>query len=427
MRILFATMQYGRGYTQGTERYLSILTNGLREAGCETTILGGDPDGRGEQTELGAVVSRSPRVLHYPSGGWMAVRGLPAEQVLPLLKQLRPDVLHVANPAHIGLGIVEAGQRLRIPVVATVMDYWWVCPKQTLRHFQRGVCDAKVGYRECVRCIADERDESLRRKLANLPVLGAAVLPTVYFARWRSRGVPADEIDRWRNRQTWIAHAMRAADAVICPSRTAREIVAARFDGPRIVSIPYGLEPHWFASRADRSRSSGPMDPANLTIGYAGALAPHKGVHLILDAVGRLRWKQTRVRIAGSGEDAYVGKLQSLAAGMRVEFVGRVAPEDMPAFMRTCDVMIVPSLWPENLPIAVLEACAAGVPVLASRVGGIVEVLDEPNMTFEAGSSAALAERLSGWASAPISAPQGKVCTAAEMVQHTLALYRELV
>ena len=425
MRVLFATMQFGRGYGQGTERYLTILAAGLRERGHETVVLGGDPEQRGTATEFGEVVTNDPRVLHYPTSGWMAVEGIAPELLVPVLERERPNLVHIANPAHIGLGLAPAAAGLGIPVVATVMDYWWVCPKQTLRHYRRGVCDARVTYRECVCCIADERDDSARKTLARLPILGAAVLPSLYFSRWRARGVSDAEIERWRGRQEWIARTMQAAAAVICPSRTARAMIEPRLRGPKIVSIPYGLEPHWF-SRPDTPQRSGAIDPAALTIGYAGALAPHKGVHLILEALAQLKWTQTCVRIAGGGEEAYERKLRELASGLRVEFVGRVAPSEMPTFMHDCDVMIVPSLWPENLPIAVLEACAAGVPVLASRVGGIEELLDDPAATFEMGSSEALAACLARWAAEPASSSSPHVCTAAEMVAQTLALYEQL-
>src|SRR5262249_39571159 len=101
MRILFATMQFGRGYSQGTERYLSILAAGLGERGHEAIVLAGDPEGRDARDgqavrRLGERIADEPLTLACPTHTWMAVEGTPAAEFVGLLRELRPDVLHVA-------------------------------------------------------------------------------------------------------------------------------------------------------------------------------------------------------------------------------------------------------------------------------------------------------------------------------------------
>jgi glycosyltransferase involved in cell wall biosynthesis len=492
MKILFATMQFGRGYSQGTERYLTILSRGLRDRGHETVILAGDPEQRGPALALGEPVpeqsnfpagatSAGPRagaaentsngqrpsaaaaqVRAYPSRGWTTVEGTPPDGLVGLLEALAPDVVHIANPAHVGLGLVEAANRLGLPVVVTIMDYWWVCPKQTLLHFRRGTCDGNVPWRECIACIAAERGGSWRKRIAHLPVVRDMLLPPAYFNAWRRHGVSDQEIERWKDRRRWIAEALGNTGAVIFPSCTARQIVGQSLalartgstNSPATFDIPYGLEPHWFADqrleseqdratsrerqRADdseqhtrlladgRSSDQQSRSPEGIRIGYAGALAPHKGVHLILEALQELRWGRTQVTIAGGGDTDYVAHLKRIAAGLDVTFAGFLRPAEMPAFVRDRDVMIVPSLWPENLPITVLESYAVGVPVLASRVGGIAELVPARD-TFDIGSSKSLAACLREWVArseAPSSMPH--VSTADEMIVATMEVYSSL-
>lgn len=425
VKVLYATMQFGHGYGQGTERYLALLADGMRRRGHDAVVVACDPERRGPQLELGEPVPDDPRTLFCPTYGWMSVEGIPAERWRPVLERERPDVIHLANPAHIGVSVAAAARRLGLPVVVTVMDYWWLCPRHTLLHHSGRICSADVPWQECVRCIGATDARTAVRALARLPIVRGTVLPVLYFGRALARGSSMEEIGRWIHRRELLLAALDSADAVIFASRGAKEKLGSRLKYARICPVPYGLEARWFAARRERSRGSGPCDPARLTVGFAGALAPHKGPHLILEALHQLGWRSTRVRLAGGGaEPAYREHLQDLAQGLSVEFVGSVPSTDMPAFLQRVDLLVLPSIWPENLPIAMLEAQAVGVPVLASRIDGVTEAISDPAMLFDTNSAASLAERLARWAENPQgSEPVPRPSTADEMVERTLAVY----
>jgi glycosyltransferase involved in cell wall biosynthesis len=424
MKILYATMQFGPGYAQGTERYVSMLAGGMGGHGHSTAILAGDPEGYRPGRRLGEVVQEQPRVLHYPSTGWMAVQGLPPGQLDALLEREQPDLVHIANPAHIGIGLQEAARRRGLPVVFTVMDFWWLCPKHTLFDDRKTTCDADVAWGDCLRCLARSDSRGWLRAAASLPGAPRLILPPLYAGRWLLRGGSRAELLAWRDRRDLLGQALAAADAVIFPSRAAQIRVGPHVVPERSHSIPYGLEPRWFASRRSRSLDS-PIAPPGLTVGFAGALAEHKGPHLLLEALRELGWNRTRVRLAGGGADvAYLAGLRAAATGLAAEFLGPVSSADMPAFLAGIDVLVVPSIWPENLPIVVLEALAAGVPVLASRVDGIGQVLPD-GMLFAMGSAGDLAARLQAWAARPVNPPpQEPLLDDAEMVNRTLEVYR---
>lgn len=428
MRILLATMQYGRDYTQGTERYLGILSQGLRERGHDVMFLAGDPDGRYPNVSLGDAVASAPPIYHYPSHGWMSLEGLPAGALEDLLRLLRPELIHLANPAHVGVGLIDAARNLGIPLVVSVVDYWWLCPKHTLFHADGRICDARVPWSECLACIAAEREKSWRKVVARLPVLRRVVLPPAYLARWALGGVPRREIGRWPRRQRWLLNRLNDAAAVIFLSQTAADLIAPHLARPKTYVIRNGLEPEWFEqargaapARAEASRGN----PDELCIGFAGALQPHKGAHVLLEALHRLRWTRTRVRIAGGGADEdYDRRLRKLAEGLRVEFAGRVSSREMPAYLASLDLLVTPSLCLENLPMVTLEAAAVGTPVMTSRVGGIAEIVTDPRMHFEPGSAEDLARKLEAWLAFAHELPQlPEVSTADEMLERTLAVY----
>src|SRR5262245_5789789 len=130
MKILFVTMQFGRSYAQGTERYLSTLGRALCGRGHQIAFLAGDPLRQGRQPTLGERqdCDAEHEVYTYPTRGWNAVRGLSSRRLKHWLLKHRPDVVHVANPAHIGVGGIIAAYEAGIPTVVTIMDYWWICP-----------------------------------------------------------------------------------------------------------------------------------------------------------------------------------------------------------------------------------------------------------------------------------------------------------
>jgi glycosyltransferase involved in cell wall biosynthesis len=165
-----------------------------------------------------------------------------------------------------------------------------------------------------------------------------------------------------------------------------------------------------------------------LRIGYAGALAPHKGVHTLLEALARLNWFKTTVRIAAAAESGrHVDELRRLARGLRVEFVGRVPPDAMPTFLDDLDILVVPSLWPENVPMAVLEAFSRNKTVIASNMPGIAELIEDDTLLFEPGSADGLARALQNWLDRKEPPAIPRVRRAEEMAADTLAVYAEVL
>lgn len=121
-----------------------------------------------------------------------------------------------------------------------------------------------------------------------------------------------------------------------------------------------------------RPRSSSPL----LRLMYVGRLHPQKGVEVALEAVRRLPPGKVSVRIVGGGQ---------IEAELRREygrepwcsFTGHIAPEAVANEMVDADVLLVPSVWAENLPGVAIQALGLGIPVLGSEIGGIPELVKD--------------------------------------------------
>jgi glycosyltransferase involved in cell wall biosynthesis len=160
-----------------------------------------------------------------------------------------------------------------------------------------------------------------------------------------------------------------AADIEVAVSDVVLEALQGRLHARRLVRIYNGVDLETF-----RPASNGiPTRP--LTIGWAGRLVAGKGVEDLIAATARVRQRApVLLRIAGEGE--LRGALEEAASGMGefVRFEGAVA--DMPSFWRTCDVAATPSnQLAESFGMAAAEAMGCGIPVIASRLGALPEVV----------------------------------------------------
>jgi glycosyltransferase involved in cell wall biosynthesis len=107
--------------------------------------------------------------------------------------------------------------------------------------------------------------------------------------------------------------------------------------------------------------------------GYIGALTPSKGVSELIGAFMGASLPDSELWIAGSGSSVYERYLRAQANGdTRIHFLGRVVPAE---FYPHIDVVVVPSIWNDNLPGVVYEAFAFGKPVIGCRRGGIPEMI----------------------------------------------------
>ncbi|MGY1707492.1 glycosyltransferase family 4 protein [Geodermatophilus sp. SYSU D00697] len=194
--------------------------------------------------------------------------------------------------------------------------------------------------------------------------------------------------------------ALRRADAVVV--LTARTAAALRDDGipaDRIATIPSGFDPSLFASaHADVLPAVG-----RPRIGYVGRLAPQKRADLLVTAFGRMREDASLV-VVGDGPDA--AEVRRLAAagprGSRITLTGFVEHSAVPAVLGSLDVLVLPSAY-EEMGSVLTEAMASGVPVVASDVGGIPEVVTdgESGLLVPPGDVDALAAALDRLAADP--------------------------
>ncbi len=327
-----------------------------------------------------------------------------------VLAELKPDVVHVQHLMLLSMGIVERAKRHGARVVVTLHDFWLWCARMgQLLDASGALCPGPEPQR-CSRCLADfpytqKRGAEHAFKGMELVrrMFGVDLSPLVEQVRgWRPllprkaaarvAGTPLP-VATLALREQRSAQLLKSVDHVVSPSRMLYErTLAAGVPPERATHLPHGVD---LAPLAPPRRYA----PAGVTrFAFLGTPAPHKGVHVLIDAFRAAGLDRAELTIFGSTrtDPGYCSDLRRRAQGLRVRFAGALKNSQVPAALAEVDALVVPSLWFENWPLVVQEARLARVPVIASQIGGLAEGVrdDVDGLHFQPGDAVGLAVAL---------------------------------
>ena len=312
-----------------------------------------------------------------------------------LIDEFRPDVAHVHHLTCLSTTIVDSLARRRIPCFFTLHDYWLMCHRGQLLDRQWRVCDGP-GPRGCANCLGPEagaRAAGFAAARATRALGGRLTAAPIRAFRqamrltgpWASQSA---EVQRQSQRR--VEHMRETCDQVTHFYALSRYLlerfVAFGVPSSRISYAEYGVD-HTPFSQLVRTPAE------HLRLGFLGTMMVSKAPHVLLEAVAGLPADAVSLDMVGGyspyhGDDAYRATLDAFPAKGNVTFHGPVGHDRAIEALASIDVLVVPSIWPENSPLVIREAFLARIPVVASRIGGIPEmVADGRNgLLFEAGN-----------------------------------------
>ena len=205
----------------------------------------------------------------------------------------------------------------------------------------------------------------------------------------------AGDFDHYYNRQArlgqwWIRRGLRQSHKLIAVSQASARRLHELLPAAQVAVIHNGIDTAAFAH-------GHPPQASFVRLLFVGAMGKLKGERDLLQAVRSLLARNVSLRLSllGHGAETIEALCRQFHLQSRVEQLGPVPHHERYAFFRRADIFVLPS-YGEGMPMAVLEAMAAGLPVIATRVGGIPELIDDgvEGFLIEPGDVRALADRI---------------------------------
>jgi len=378
MRILQTVHQYPPRNVGGTEMYTQNLSRALQARGHDVTVFhrgkplpepavetSRDAYGVQVQTYREKMPAGSARLL------LRSFRNRPLESAFDeLIAREEPNVVHFQHLKDLSVALPCLAHSRDIVTVLSLHDYWYMCPNAQLIQWANGrTCRGPKLWLNCGYLCAARR--------AGWPmVLFPGPLASVLFAY----------------RHLALRRVLSVADLVVCPSEFARSLFIRRgFPAAKLITCENGIEPPGCGGL--RVRHSNDV----IHFLYLGSIAWQKGVHVLVEAFNRVGAPGARLTICGD-ETVFPDYSRSLRrlASESVEFRGPLTRAQVWASLASADAVVVPSLWYEVSPLVIQESFAAGVPVIASRIGALTEKVRDgvDGFLFPAGDANELAHLL---------------------------------
>ncbi len=303
-----------------------------------------------------------------------------------LMDEVQPEVVHFHHLTGLSTDLVSEASRRNVPTLFTLHDYWLLCQRGQLLDLDYRQCAGPSPTR-CVRCVGQAagagpaafHGASLLRALEHrLPGPGrlARGVASHLGGLW-AESASSEAIRQMERRLDHVQEICSRVTRFLAPSRTVlQRFLEFGIREERITHAELGIDHSRFLGLGrQRERTT-----AALKIGYVGSLMASKGVHLLLEAYGNMPAGSATVHVYGDpasyhGDESYEQLITPLLRQPGVFHEGAVEHERIPSILASLDVLVVPSTWLENAPLVVREAFLAGVPVIASRLGGLTEVV----------------------------------------------------
>jgi glycosyltransferase involved in cell wall biosynthesis len=446
LKVVLTIHHFPPNYTAGAEIYTFRLANRLIQQGhtVEVVCIESIDHNNGQtlrydhESYEGISVRRlAVNLVHAPDPFRYSFENpIIGEWFGQFLEATRPDLVHINSCYLLSASTIAAVKRLSLPLIVTLHDFWFVCPRITLLKPTGKVCTVPEDVTECVWCLATEKRRFRWLEMMSQGMAGKLAQPILAQAtRAKLLNIQPDAAEM-TYRRSFLRDALNQADLILAPSEFLRTVfIKQGVDPTKILYTRIGLDTsHWLTPALPKTETEG-----NLRISYIGQLAYHKGVHVLLEAFNRLDFSTRRAQLKLYGVlEAFPGYVKSLRKIVRgnplIEFAGRFDNRRIAEILNQTDVLVVPSIWYENSPITIMEALTAGTPVVTTNLGGMPELVQHQvnGLLFKVGDVGDLAAQLQQLVNEPalvnkLAANARPVRLIEDEVKQLISLYSGLV
>ncbi len=279
------------------------------------------------------------------------------EKFETLLKELKPNIVHIGHLNHLSTGIVDVMQQAQIPMIFTLHDFWLMCP--TGQFLQRNYGE-QAHYLPC--------DKQENRKCASI----------CYGMFHTGINTEKEDLSYW---EKWIFKRMQETKAIVnkvnlllAPSKYLMNRFIEEFgvSKEKIIYLDYGFSVQYLYPPK--------QVPEIFTFGYIGTHIPAKAVNLLIEAFIDLLQKTNKpvkLIIFGREQGQNTAYLKHIAKNHPIEFLGEYKNEEIvEEVFSKVNCIVVPSIWAENSPLVIHEAQQCKIPVITANFGGMKEYVE---------------------------------------------------
>jgi glycosyltransferase involved in cell wall biosynthesis len=357
----------------GSERYFFMVSDELESRGHQVIQFSMEHPNNRPSPYADYFVSRkdyedSGATRSALARGFSFIRSREAARnIRSLIRDHRPDVAHLHNIYHqLTPSIIVALREAGVPVVMTLHDYKLTCPNYD--HFD--------GAEYCYRCRGGRYHQAALIKCSGGSFGRSALLSVEAY---------------WQR----ISGVYGGVDRFIAPSRFMRERVADAagdigIDADRVVYLPSYCPPTDGSEELTADETAVLDGLPERFVLYFGRVSIEKGLDTFVEAARALPGIEFVVCGDGPRRTALEAEAPS-----NVRFTGYVNKPLLDRALARATAVVLPAIWPENAPFTVIEAAAAGVPVVVSDMGGLPEIADiVSGMVFPHGNARELTDKV---------------------------------
>jgi len=406
MKLMLVTSSFPEIQLGGIASYGFGLTRKLAEQSFEVKIVCVDDPGD-ENCHADQVVTEKD---HYEGFeivriryNWRKISGrydalyaknpILTRKLAGIFTSFQPNVIHQLSSMNVGTSAIGAAHELGIPIIVTATDSWLICPNSALLHSNLSVCEGRKAGKDCLICFfgrtrafhwMDKIPAEFQSKLLS------RLRKNISLTTWNG------SLNFWaavEHRREWIPQALTHVDRVLVPSRFLRKrlLESGIIPDEKVLYFPHGIEP----PKSVQYQSG--TDRKGLQIGFTGRPILEKGILVLFRAIAQLPSSDVIFHIWGDFDDS-IQKYFDHLVGDAPNVIRHplYLPDELDEVLAQLDMVVIPSLYPENAPLVVLEAFARGKPVLGSNAGGLQELINDGinGFLFERGNSDDLAAKI---------------------------------
>lgn len=382
MRVVHVPYTFHPDGMGGTEVYVEALARIQRQQGVSVVIAAPGPRDTSYEHEACPVrrFASSPRLSNLRAiyGGGDPVAAAAFGRILDADQ---PDLVHLhAFSSAASALLVRESQKRGVPVVFTYHTPGVSCLRGSLMRWGSEVCDGVLDMRLCAACTLDGLGlgRLTGRMLACVPVSAGRWLGDIGAAGGPWTALRMTELTSGHH--TSVRQLLRAVNRIVVVCAWAVDLLVRNGVPREKISLSrHGLT----TGRPDASVSPEPLD-GPLRVAYLGRLESSKGPDMLVRALRTSRLRDADIRldiygiVLGPADEEHFRLIRELAQNdTRIKFRSSVAHEQVIPLLSSYHLLAVPSQCLETGPLVILEAFAAHVPVLGSRLGGIAELVND--------------------------------------------------